>query len=67
MPILSKLQMFWSWSEDMHVVIILKLFLSLFLQVELGHFSGIITCTINGTLRGQLLQFLLLLDEFLFI
>ena len=41
-------QLFCTWSEDMHMVSILSsdYFLSLFLQVELSHFSGIITINI---------------------
>ena len=38
------------WSEDMHVIWIYSsdYFLSLFPQVELGHFSGIFTIKVNG-------------------
>ena len=41
---------FWSWSEDMHVVWIQSsdYFLSLFLQVELSHILGIIYYNLNG-------------------
>ena len=41
---------FWSWFEDMHVVLIESsdYFLSLFLQVELSHFSGISYNKVNG-------------------
>ena len=40
---------FWSWSEDMHVVKIYSsdYALSLFSQVELNHFSGIIYNNVN--------------------
>ena len=52
-------QVFWSWSEDMHVVwIILRLLLLLFLQVELSHFWALsITVSewIVDTLWTQLL------------
>ena len=41
---------FWSWSDDMHVVWVISsdYFLLLFLQVELSHFSGIIYNKVNG-------------------
>ena len=43
------LQMFLSWSEDMHVLWILSCdyFLSLFLQFELSHFLGLFTIKVN--------------------
>ena len=41
---------FWSWFEDMRVVLIYSLdyFLLLFSQVELSHFSAIIYNQVNG-------------------
>ena len=43
------LQMFLSWSEDMHVVWILSsdYFLSLFPKVELSNFLGVFTFKVN--------------------
>ena len=43
-------QVFWTWSEDMHVVWIQSsnYFLSPFLLVELRHFSGVFTVKVNG-------------------
>ena len=41
-------QVFWSWTEDVHVVWILSSdILSHFSQIELSHFSDIITIKVN--------------------
>ena len=56
---------FWSWSEDMHVVKICSsdYALSLFLQVELSHFSGIIYNNVNGPCGRNSYSFIQILSK----